>query len=101
MSKIYEYDSDFGKITINVDNDNNDLYRDSESNNTTKAKRKFDEAISVVKSTALSMGKLMKEIEPSEATVEFNIKASGEAGIFSICKVSGEADFKISVTWKN
>lgn len=39
--------------------------------------------------------------KPEKVAIEFGIKLAGETGVPMITKASGEANFKISIEWKN
>ena len=39
--------------------------------------------------------------KPSEVKVTFGLKATGEAGIFAITKLGGEANFSVKLGWKH
>lgn len=66
-----------------------------------KAEMTFEKALSSVQAAAKGLQTVIDQVNPDEATIEFNLKAGGEAGFFSICKAATEAEFKISLTWKN
>ena len=103
---IYEYESEFGEIFIESEslssgNKNIPLSGNQDKYNLReKVKVKFEDALSAVKSTASSLNSVIDHVGPNEVTVDFNIKAKGEAGFFAICKATTEADFKISLKWK-
>ena len=65
----------------------------------------FDKVMGTVRSAALGfrdgLSKLEKKARPDEATLEFGLTVGGEAGVAVAAKATGEAAFKVSLTWKN
>jgi len=68
-----------------------------------KVKMAFDQMMGTVRATAIGfvagLKKLEKKVRPDEASLEFGLTFGKEAGI--VIKASGEAAFKVSLTWKN
>jgi hypothetical protein len=63
----------------------------------------FESAIKTVTqlhATAFYAALLTLPRPPTEATVEFGIKASAELGNFVVSKMAGEANYTIKLTWK-
>ncbi len=65
----------------------------------------FDKVMGTVRTAALGfrdgLSKLEKKARPDEATLEFGLTLGGEAGVAVAAKATGEAAFKVSLTWKN
>lgn len=64
-------------------------------------KKKFEEAISVIKTVGDSIVSKVKEIKdsPEEVSVELGFKFTVEAGVV-IAKTSSEGTFKLTLSWK-
>jgi hypothetical protein len=58
----------------------------------------FDAVSDTVYAVARGFQDCMKRVEPDEASVEFGISVSGEAGV--VLKVKGESSFTVTLTWK-
>ena len=67
---------------------------------TKKVATRFEDALQVVKPTLIALKNTLDETLPDEVSVEFSLKAEGEAGLFSICSTAIGAEFKITATWK-
>ncbi len=74
--------------------------RDKGETVTKKIQMKFEEALGTVTAAAAGLKKVIDKVNPSEASVEFSLKSEGEAGIFTICRATAAAEFKITLTWK-
>lgn len=66
-----------------------------------KVKVSFEKALGTVKAAAQGLKNVIRETSPDEAQVEFSLKASGEAGLFAICRAETAAEFKVTLTWKS
>jgi hypothetical protein len=68
---------------------------------TTKATANLEAAFDVVRHTATAFMKKVGEmaVKPATVEVEFGLKIIGEAGVFAISKVGGEANFHIKLKW--
>jgi NTP-dependent ternary system trypsin peptidase co-occuring protein len=67
----------------------------------TEAKQKFDGALDIVQQSAAAfLGQVNRMVDrPSQVEVTFGLKAVGEAGIFAITKLGGEANFTVKLSW--
>jgi hypothetical protein len=102
---IYEYLNEENQvIRIEAVEGRRETTRSGSRDENTVVKRvqmKFEEALGPVKAAASGLKKVIDQVNPDEASVEFMVKASGEAGFFNICKAATEAEFKITLTWKS
>ena len=100
---IYEYENAEGEIIrIEAESSQRGNTRGRGGNDDSTVKRvrmKFEEALGTVKSAAAGMKTIIDQVNPDEATVEFSIKAEGEAGFFTICRAATGAEFKITLKW--
>lgn len=65
-----------------------------------EANRTLEMALEDIVRGARKVVEKLREVAPSEFSVEFGIKVTAEAGaIFS--KVGGEANFGVKMTWRN
>jgi hypothetical protein len=68
---------------------------------TTPAKKKFEEALTEIKPWAATLRRQLNDLMADEVEVTFGIKAIGEAGIFAVGKVGGEANYEVTLKWSN
>ncbi|MDY7088267.1 MAG: CU044_2847 family protein [Actinomycetota bacterium] len=59
----------------------------------------FEEALQQLKPSLQRVGALVRELAPSEASVEFGLKMGGETGVI-VAKGNAEANFKLALVWK-
>ena len=102
---IYEYVNEDGAIIhIHAEDPNPRPVtrgrRDKEESVTKKIQMKFEDALGTVTAAASGLKKVIDKVNPSEASVEFSLKSEVEAGIFTICRATAAAEFKITLTWK-
>jgi len=101
---IYEYVNEDG-ATIHIQAEEPNARpvmrgRAKEDTVTKKIQMKFEEALGTVTAAASGLKKVIDKVNPTEASVEFSLKSEGEAGIFTICRATAAAEFKITLTWK-
>lgn len=102
---IYEYLNENGEV-IHVqveDQTQRETTRGGSADKAPVLKRvqmKFEEALGTVKAATNGLKNVIDQVEPDEASVEFSIKAEGEAGLFTVCRAATSAEFKITLTWK-
>jgi len=67
-----------------------------------QVERKFSEIKDLISTCCNSIFDGIENIvvKPDKFAVEFGIKLAGEAGVPMLTKVSGEANFKVSIEWK-
>ncbi len=100
---IYEYLNEDGEIIRIQVQETSDRVRGGRGNTDATLQRvetSFEKALGTVKTATKGLKKVINEVSPDEAKVEFSIKAAGEAGLFTICKATTGAEFKITLTWK-
>ena len=68
---------------------------------TVPAKKKFEEALTGIKPWATAVRRQLNDLMADEVEVTFGIKAIGEAGIFAVGKVGGEANYEVTLKWSN
>jgi hypothetical protein len=68
---------------------------------TTSARKKFEEALAGIKPWAAALRRQLNDLVADEVEVTFGIKAVGEAGIFAVGKVGGEANYEVTLKWSN
>lgn len=59
----------------------------------------FEEALDQLKPSLEKVAALVRELAPSEASVEFGLKMGGETGVI-VAKGNAEANFKLALVWK-
>ena len=64
--------------------------------------RTFEEAAKALKDNANFLMDLFKSLGPQEVSISFGISVGAEAGnpIFGLAKVSGQANYSVTLTWK-
>ena len=68
---------------------------------TTPARKTFEEALVGIKPWATALRQQLNDLMADEVEVTFGIKAIGEAGIFAVGKVGGEANYEVTLKWGN
>ncbi len=63
--------------------------------------QKFEQAFAGVKKSAMVLHQQLEEMRADEVTVTFGLKAAGEAGNFAIGRVTGEANYTVTLKWGN
>ncbi len=114
-SKIYPFQSEFGVIYIEAEENHLDQTRFQETQEndgviTVRQKkveelaqeggRKFEKALGIVESISQAFVKSAQKVEPDEFSFEMGLKFDGELGIPYLAKTAVEATFKVTVTWK-
>ena len=107
---IYEYETEDGAlVSIEATDPSGDSSaptrggrggRQEEAPEVKRVKLSFEKALGTVKAAANGLKQVINDTAPDEAKVEFSLKATGEAGLFTICRAETAAEFKISLTWK-
>ncbi len=65
------------------------------------AEKKFSEALDSIKSAATAMRQKLSDLKADEVEVKFGLKATGELGNFAIAKTGVEANYEVTLKWKN
>ncbi len=108
---IYEYETETGELVsieaIDLTEERTAIpmrggsrRNEKEEPEVKRVKVSFEKALGTVKAAANGLRQVIKDTAPDEATVEFSLKATGEAGLFAICRAETAAEFKITLTWK-
>lgn len=63
--------------------------------------QKFEDALSGVKKSALVLRRQLEEMRADEVEVTFGLKATGELGNFAVGNVKADANYTITLKWKN
>ncbi len=66
-----------------------------------KAGKKFAEALDSVKAQAQAIQGKLHELKADEVEVKFSLTTTGELGNFAVGKVGIEANYEITLKWKN
>ncbi|MEV6636559.1 CU044_2847 family protein [Actinoplanes sp. NPDC051470] len=59
----------------------------------------FEEALHQLKPSLQKVATLVRELAPTEASVEFGLKMGGQTGVI-VAKGNAEANFKLALVWK-
>lgn len=106
MSKIIEFESEFGTILIESNEPERSGRQNFSSggNTTERAKEKFEESVNVLqhvsKAVVGQFSKANDELKPSEVEIKIGIKFTAEAGAF-IAKTSAEGNLEVTLKWTN
>ena len=97
MNEIITYETEFGTIQI----ESFERAKSSRGKTNETVKKKFEEAVNVIKTVGNSIVSKVKEIKdsPDEVSVELGIKFTVEAGVV-IAKTSSEGALKLTLNWK-
>jgi hypothetical protein len=66
-----------------------------------KATKKFRAALSSIKHSATLLRQELDELKADEVEVKFGLTTTGELGNFAIGKVGVEANYEVTLKWKN
>lgn len=101
MSQVIKYESEYGEMLVEVDEELEYALRVSTGKDPgdalNKATKKFSEAMDPVLKNAKDVLDRVREMGPDAAEIEFGIKLAGEAGV--LAKVGAEANMNIKLTW--
>lgn len=97
MNELIIYETEFGTIQV----ESFERAKSSRGKNKETVKRKFEEAVNVIKAVGNSVVSQVKEIKdsPDEVSIELGIKFTVEAGVV-IAKTSSEGTLKLTLNWK-
>ena len=103
MSTYVEYELDDGSVLyVEVDEAEQGLVKASrESGEPVRAEKKFGDALEGVKKSAKAMMAKFRELQADEVELTFGLKAAGELGNFAVAKASVEANYEVTLKWKN
>ncbi|RME35620.1 MAG: hypothetical protein D6793_07055 [Thermoflexia bacterium] len=96
---------DYGTIYVEVTPSQQEGWREAgrPAEITRKAALEFERVMETVRTVACGfrdgLERLEEKTRPDEATLEFGLKLGGETDV-AVVKASGEAAFKVSLTWK-
>jgi len=65
------------------------------------ANKKFEDAFAGVKKSALVLRQQLEEMRADEVEVSFGLKVTGDLGNFAVGKVGTEANYSVTLKWKN
>lgn len=66
-----------------------------------QAEKTFGEAMEGVRKQAKELRKKLEDLRADEVEVKFSLTATGELGNFAIGKVGVEANYEVTLKWKN
>jgi hypothetical protein len=75
--------------------------RDKVGNVIVSVSQKFEDAFAGVRKSALVLHRQLEEIRADEMEITFGLKATGEFGNFAIGQVGAEANYTVTLKWKN
>ena len=75
--------------------------RDTDGNVIVRASKKFDEAMDGIRAQAAMMREKLKDSRADEVQVTFGLTTTGELGNFAVGKVGVEANYAVTLKWKN
>lgn len=105
MSEYIEYELEDGiSILVEVPDDlSSDLVKESSTLEKTAitAKKTFGDSLEGVRVQAKLLRKKLEDLRADEVEVKFSLKTTGELGNFAIGKVGVEANYEVTLKWKN
>lgn len=104
MANYVEYQLEDGAtLLIEIDDKEQNIIRAGrgEGNIIITTSKKFKEAIQSAKSSANTLLEEFKVLPVDEMDIVFGLKSTGEAGVFAVGKVGFEANFQVTLKWKN
>jgi len=66
-----------------------------------RVNRKLSEALAGIKAQAASLRQELNELKADEVEVKFALKATGELGNFAVGNIGVEANYEVTLKWKN
>jgi hypothetical protein len=66
-----------------------------------KAERKFTDALESVRRSAIAIKQKLEDLRADEVEVKFGLTTTGKLGNFAIAEVGLEANYEITLRWKN
>ena len=103
MKKYVEYEVENGKsVVIEIEGAKKGLVPAASSGGViAKSKKSFEQALDTIGPIAGKLFTHLKEFpkEPEQINIEFGLKMGFETGVV-IASGNGEANFKVSLTWK-
>jgi hypothetical protein len=75
--------------------------RDADGNIIKRSEKKFGEALDSIRLQAALMRKKLEDLRADEVEVTFGLKTTGELGNFAVGKVGLEANYAVTLKWKN
>jgi hypothetical protein len=105
MVKTIEFESEYGKILVEVEESKRPTTRDFSSSDAAieKSKKKFGASLEVLKnvSTAViaKLNDVAEDLKPDEVEVKVGLKFTAEAGAI-IAKTSVEGNLEVTIKWK-
>ena len=106
MDKLIEFESEFGPILIETEENSRRNTRSfgTEDRVGGKAKERFEQSVDVLQNVSKSIiGKLNNvaaEFQPDEIEIKLGLKFTAEAGAF-IAKTSAEGNLEVTIKWAN
>lgn len=66
-----------------------------------QAEKTFGDALEGVRKQAKELRKKLEDVRADEVEVKFSLTATGELGNFAVGKVGIEANYEVTLKWKN
>jgi predicted lysophospholipase L1 biosynthesis ABC-type transport system permease subunit len=105
MGKIVRYESEHGDVLVEVNEElESELQRvaDKRGEKVTEkvvnAAESFEDAVEPVLANCKAMLDRIGSLKPDKAEVQFGVNLGGEFGV--VAKVTGEANFTLTLTWE-
>ncbi len=104
MPTYIEYDlEDGGTLLVEVKDAEGGVQKAARGNGSVviKATKKFRAALTSIKHSATLLRQELDELKADEVEVKFGLTTTGELGNFAIGKVGVEANYEVTLKWKN
>ena len=66
-----------------------------------RVNRKLSEALAGVKAQAATLRKQLEDLKADDVEVKFALKTTGELGNFAVGNIGVEANYEVTLKWKN
>jgi hypothetical protein len=106
MTTFIEYELEDG-LTILIEAPEDEttgvvrVAKDSDGNIIKRSEKKFSEALDSIRVQAALMRKKLEDLRADDVEVTFGLTTTGELGNFAVGKVGLEANYEVTLKWKN
>jgi len=104
MATFIEYElEDGGTLLVEVTDTTGGVQKAARGDGSVviKATKKFRAALASIKHSATLLRQELDELKADEVEVKFGLTTTGELGNFAIGKVGVEANYEVTLKWKN